>query len=69
MKETLEELLEGIRNHELNLEITTFWDGGYSLRMGDAVNGFRKDDTYFCGSMEDLKIALKEELDHLTPKQ
>lgn len=54
----LEDLLNEIYSREINIEITTFWDAGYSLRIGDCINGFKKKETYLCGDMNELKVEL-----------
>lgn len=37
---TLDEVLRRIYRCECNISITTFWDGGYELKLGDHINGF-----------------------------
>jgi hypothetical protein len=36
----LDEVLQALYASELNCQISTFWDGGYAVKLGDAVNGF-----------------------------
>lgn len=32
--------IEKIYDSEINFTIETFWDGGYTVKLGDTVNGF-----------------------------
>jgi len=32
--------LQRIYDSEINAEITWFWDGGFTVRLGDKMNGF-----------------------------
>lgn len=34
------EELQKIYDSEINISITTFWDAGYELQLGDIANGF-----------------------------
>jgi hypothetical protein len=38
---TLDEILQMLYSNEINIWITTFWDGGYDVRIGDTINGFK----------------------------
>lgn len=37
--------LQRLYNAEINWSITTFWDGGFTAKLGDAANGFRAETT------------------------
>lgn len=37
---TLEELLDYLYSEEINIEITSFWDDGYTARLGSSMGGF-----------------------------
>lgn len=32
--------LQRIYNSEINFSISTFWDGGFNVKLGDSMNGF-----------------------------
>ena len=34
------DLFQDLYDSEINFQITTFWDAGFNLRLGDEVNGF-----------------------------
>jgi hypothetical protein len=36
---TLEEAITYLYSHEINVTITSFWDAGFSVGLGDAMNG------------------------------
>ena len=38
---SLEALLSDIYRSEINISITSFWDDGYTVKLGDEMNGFR----------------------------
>jgi hypothetical protein len=35
-----ESLFRRLYDSEINFEISSFWDGGFDVRLGDAINGF-----------------------------
>ncbi len=37
---TGKDLLQDLYDSEINFQISTFWDMGYNLRLGDEANGF-----------------------------
>lgn len=47
-------------DQELNFEITTFWDEGFTIRFGDPVNGYSK--PIFCDTWEEVEKAFKKKL-------
>ncbi len=53
---TLKETLEKLYRLEINCEISSFWDGGWTYRLGDRVNGFKAEDGYY----EDLDDCVQE---------
>ncbi len=34
-------IMQELYDSEINVSISTFWDGGYDLKLGDDMNGFR----------------------------
>ena len=45
-----------IYESEINFSICTFWDGGYTVRLGDYINGFIDSSGY----VETLKDAVED---------
>jgi hypothetical protein len=33
-------IIDALYESELNCEVSTFWDGGFTLKLGDEMNGF-----------------------------
>lgn len=33
-------VLQDLYHSEINFSVSTFWDGGFDVKLGDAVNGF-----------------------------
>lgn len=34
-------IFQDIYDNEINIRISTFWDGGYDLKLGDYMNGYK----------------------------
>lgn len=34
-------VLQALYNSEINFAISTFWDGGFEVKLGDIYNGFK----------------------------
>jgi len=41
MSERWAETLQAMYDSEINFSISTFWDGGFDWKLGDAMNGFK----------------------------
>jgi len=54
-------ILQQIYDSEINFEITTFWDGGFTARLGDNMNGFKAENTLdtFQDAVKFLAISAK----------
>lgn len=37
----LETVLQELYDSEINVSITSFWDGGFTIKLGDEANGFK----------------------------
>jgi hypothetical protein len=37
----LVETLQALYSREINVSISCFWDGGWEIKLGDEMNGFR----------------------------
>lgn len=51
---TLETVLAGLYRSEINCSISTFWDMGWDVRLGDEMNGWKAETTILCPPHEDL---------------
>ncbi len=38
---SLKEILLDLYDSEINISIVSFWDDGYTVKLGDELNGFR----------------------------
>ena len=38
---TLDDVLNDLYASEINISIVSFWDNGYTIKLGDELNGFR----------------------------
>jgi len=54
--------LKTIYINEVNLSISTFWDGGYTVKMGDALNGYTAEKSGFYSPEEAIDWAYREML-------
>jgi len=59
-------MLQEIYDREVNISITTFWDSGYTVMLGDNMNGFVAEGDNF-DTFEDAVVFLREELDKHFP--
>lgn len=44
---TLDQVLTRLYESEINVSIVSFWDGGYEVGLGDRINGFRAENTFW----------------------
>jgi len=51
---------------EINYSISCFWDGGWTLRLGDELNGFESSSVY--ETVADLERDMPKEICRLYPK-
>lgn len=47
---SLQAALRTLYRHEINVQIASFWDAGYTVRLGDEDNGFRAEQRFSVGS-------------------
>ena len=40
---SLDDAMRVLYNNEINCSVATFWDGGYIVKIGDDLNGFKAD--------------------------
>lgn len=58
-------VLERLYDSEINFSISCFWDGGYDVKLGDPMNGFKYEDNH--RKYEDALGALEENAVRLFP--
>ena len=39
-------VLQDIYDSEINVEISTFWDDGYTVKLGDHINGYKAEGSF-----------------------
>jgi hypothetical protein len=49
-------VIQALYDSEINCSITTFWDGGFTVRLGDEMNGFVAEQT--CATASESAIFL-----------
>lgn len=59
-------VLQALYDSEINFSISTFWDGGFDVKLGEEINGFKAFGN--CGSMADAERWLKEKAVELYPE-
>lgn len=59
-KSNIIEVLEEIYNNEINFEISCFWDNGFSVRIGDPMNGNKWRGTGFNTLFKALNALINE---------
>jgi hypothetical protein len=61
--------LKALYNAEINVEMVSFWDSGWTVRIGDRRNGFKSERIFEGGnSLEDIAPWLLAEAARLYPK-
>ena len=45
MTPSLTSVLADLYNSEINVSISCFWDGGWDVKLGDEMNGFKAETT------------------------
>ena len=42
----MNDTLNALYDSEINVEISSFWDGGWTVKIGDQMNGFKAEMTF-----------------------
>lgn len=63
----MSQILKEFYVREINLEIGSFFDSGWTLKIGDHINGFREDKTWCFDSVTEMEAALNKYLERLPP--
>lgn len=46
MRESLQTVMSYLYHHEINFSLSCFWDGGFDVKLGDPINGFKAEDNF-----------------------
>lgn len=57
MSNNLQAVLQDLYKSEINFNLSTFWDAGYTIQLGDDMNGF-KDESEMLDSLDDVAVEL-----------
>lgn len=52
------DVMQRLYKSEINFSISTFWDAGYTVRLGDDMNGFVADDGPYYYAFDEIAGAL-----------
>ena len=61
MKPTLTDVMRALYASEINCSVSSFWDGGWLVQLGDYMNGFKAEHTFDDDKLEDAAAWLIEE--------
>ena len=51
--------LRRLYDSEINVQISSFWDGGWMVKLGDEINGFQRPDWDTC-EIHEIAPAIRE---------
>lgn len=61
-------VFQDLYNSEINFAVSTFWDGGFDIKLGDHANGFVAEETVdFFGQVEPWLI--EQAVEHFPDSQ
>jgi hypothetical protein len=61
MKTTLMHVMQALYASEINCSVSSFWDGGWLVQLGDYMNGYKAEQTFDDDKLEDAADWLIEE--------
>jgi hypothetical protein len=61
-KRSLETVLRELYAHEINIEIAGFYDSGWTVRIGDEMNGYRAEREFAGGELHLVGTWLEQEM-------
>lgn len=64
---TLDTVLALLYAHEINCGLSSFWDGGWSVWIGDEMNGYRAEADFGPGQYGDIPTWLADNAERLYP--
>lgn len=47
MPHDLVDVMKALYNSEINVSISCFWDGGWDVKLGDKMNGYKAEDNFY----------------------
>jgi len=53
-------VMAALYDSEINCSLSSFWDGGFTVRLGDAVNGFMDSATFMSSAFERDSMWLEQ---------
>lgn len=54
MAPSLISILRSLYRSEINCSISSFWDGGWTVRLGDEMNGWRAEEDFANDELENI---------------
>lgn len=64
---TLDTVLSLLYSHEINVGLSSFWDGGWSVWIGDDMNGRRAEADFLHSQFADIPAWLADNAERLYP--
>lgn len=62
----MKDLLQQLYNSEINVSLSSFYDGGFTCKIGDEMNGFKSEKT--STDLDEIEIWLKNTAIELYPE-
>lgn len=62
----MERILQDLYDNEINFSISCFWDGGFDVRLGDEMNGWKANASF--DTIEEAILFLEESARENYPK-
>jgi len=53
-------IFQKVYDSEINFQVSTFWDGGFTIKMGDEMNGFKDKLGATVDTWEEVEPALHD---------
>jgi hypothetical protein len=50
-------ILQQLYDSEINATISTFWNGGFTAKIGDEINGFKGEETFDSYALAECWLA------------
>lgn len=63
----LDTVLSALYRHEINCGLSSFWDGGWTVWIGDEMNGFRSEASFSPEHFDRIPAWLADEAERLYP--
>lgn len=64
---TLETVLAALYRNEINCGLSSFWDGGWTVWIGDEMNGRRAEAEFDRGDLDKIPAWLADNAERLYP--